>query len=530
MNFGIRNLITEKYYEKGENSMKKHIRKLAAIFILALSVSVCSGCQNSGDTQKDTLTVAFRNEPANMDPTGSSALTAFCIQFQNFDRLIVNNGDGTFSPSLAKEWEQIDPLTYRFYLEEGVKFHDGSEMTAEDVVYTIARAEKSSYSSSFFGYFNGEACKAIDKYTVDIVTYEPFAPFLTYLASSRGSIVPKAYIEKVGAEEFGRNPVGTGAFKFDSWTSGDNITMVKNEDYWNKDKEIACNRIINRFVTDTSARAIEIESGAVDISLHVAGNDAARLESTEGVKTQIGPSYSTTYLRFDTVNNDTFADENIRKALRAAIDMKTVVETVWGNGGEVAESYYSPVLLGWKDVCSSDYDEEAAKEYLAAAVANGFDAEKTYTIYCSGDSLETNAIQAFMSQWKNVLGLNFEMNIMDNATLTSKLNEGTGEIPFVVSSTNAAAGDPDHGLFVYKGTTCTTHNDPELFALINEAAAEFDTEKRIELYGQVQDMLHEGCYTIPMVNTNAIYGLNANVQGLKTDPGYVPDLTGVYFE
>ena len=181
-------------------------------------------------------------------------------------------------------------------------------------------------------------------------------------------------------------------------------------------------------------------------------------------------------------------------------------------------------------MCSSDYDEEAAKEYLAAAVANGFDAEKTYTIYCSGDSLETNAIQAFMSQWKNVLGLNFEMNIMDNATLTSKLNEGTGEIPFVVSSTNAAAGDPDHGLFVYKGTTCTTHNDPELFALINEAAAEFDTEKRIELYGQVQDMLHEGCYTIPMVNTNAIYGLNANVQGLKTDPGYVPDLTGVYFE
>lgn len=530
MNFGIRNSITEKYYEKGENSMKKHIRKLAAIFILALSVSVCSGCQNSGDTPKDTLTVAFRNEPANMDPTGSSALTAFCIQFQNFDRLIVNNGDGTFSPSLAKEWEQIDPLTYRFYLEEGVKFHDGSEMTAEDVVFTIARAEKSSYSSSFFGYFNGEACKAIDKYTVDIVTYEPFAPFLTYLASSRGSIVPKAYIEKVGAEEFGRNPVGTGAFKFDSWTSGDNITMVKNEDYWNKDKEIACNKIINRFVTDTSARAIEIESGAVDISLHVAGNDAARLESTEGVKTQIGPSYSTTYLRFDTVNNDTFADENIRKALRAAIDMKTVVETVWGNGGEVAESYYSPVLLGWKDVCSSDYDEEAAKEYLAAAVANGFDAEKTYTIYCSGDSLETNAIQAFMSQWKNVLGLNFEMNIMDNATLTSKLNEGTGEIPFVVSSTNAAAGDPDHGLFVYKGTTCTTHNDPELFALINEAAAEFDTEKRIELYGQVQDMLHEGCYTIPMINTNAIYGLNANVQGLKTDPGYVPDLTGVYFE
>ena len=511
--------------------MKKHIRKLAVILSLILLVSTLVGCGQSEDAaQKDTLTVAFRNEPANMDPTGSSAFTAFCIQFQNFDRLIINNGDGTFSPSLAKEWEQIDPLTYRFYLQEGVKFHDGTEMTAEDVVYTIARAEKSSFSSSFFGYFNGEACKAVDKYTVDIVTYEPFAPFLTYLSSSRGSIVPKAYIEEVGDEEFGRNPIGTGAFKFESWTSGDNITMVKNEDYWNTKKEIPCNKIINRFVTDTSARAIEIESGAVDISFHVAANDAERLDSTDGTKTQVGPSYSTTYLRFDTVNNDTFADVNIRKALRAAIDMDTIVQTVWGNGGEVAKSYFSPVLLGWKDVCGNDYDEEAAKQYLAEAVANGFDTSKTYTIYCAGDSLETNAIQAFMNQWKEVLGLNFEMNIMDNATLTTKLNEGTGEIPFVVSSTNAAAGDPDHGLFVYKGTTCTTHNDQALFDLISEAAAEFDMDKRVELYGQVQDMLHDGCYTIPIVNTNVIYGLNGSVQGLVTDPGYVPDLTGVYFE
>lgn len=509
--------------------MKKHFRKLAAILSLALSLGVLSGCSQSSDAEKDTLTVAFRNEPANMDPTGSSSLTAFCIQFQNFDRLIINNGDGTFSPSLAKEWEQIDPLTYRFYLQEGVKFHDGSEMTAEDVVYTIARAEKSSFSSSFFGYFNGEACTAVDDYTVDIVTYEPFAPFLTYLSSSRGSIVPKAYIEEVGEEEFGRNPVGTGAFKFESWTSGDNITMVKNEDYWNTEKEIACNRIINRFVTDTSARAIEIESGAVDISFHVASNDAERLESTDGTKTQIGPSYNTTYLRFDTVNNDTFKDVNIRKALRAALDMETIVQTVWGTGGEVAKSYYSPVLLGWKDVCGNDYDEEAAKQYLAEAVANGFDPNQTYTIYCSGDSLETNAIQAFMNQWKEVLGLNFEMNIMDNATLTTKLNDGTGELPFVVSSTNAAAGDPDHGLFIYKGTTCTTHEDPALFELIDEAAAEADIENRIELYGQVQDMLHEGCYTIPIVNTNVIYGLTENVQGLATDPGYVPDLTGIYF-
>ena len=114
--------------------MKKHFRKLAIILSLALSVCSLAGCGKKEDAQKDTLTVAFRNEPANMDPTGSSSLTAFCIQFQNFDRLIINNGDGTYSPSLAKEWEQIDPLTYRFHLQEGVKFHDGSEMTADDIL------------------------------------------------------------------------------------------------------------------------------------------------------------------------------------------------------------------------------------------------------------------------------------------------------------------------------------------------------------------------------------------------------------
>ena len=313
--------------------MKKRIRMLAIILSIVLAMGVLSGCGQGGSTQKDTLTVAFRSEPANLDPTGSSSLTAFCIQFENFDRLIINNGDGTYSPSLAKEWEQIDPLTYRFYLEEGVKFHDGSEMTAEDVVYSIARGEKSTFSSSFLGYFNGAACKVVDKYTVDIATYEPFAPFLTYLSSSRGSIVPKAYIEKVGDEEFGRNPIGTGAFKFESWTSGDNVTMVKNEDYWNKDKEVTCNKIINRFVTDTSARAIEIESGAVDVSFQITSNDADRLAETKGAKTLVGPSYATTYLRFDIVNNDTFADVNIRKALRAALNMEPVVNTVYGTGG-----------------------------------------------------------------------------------------------------------------------------------------------------------------------------------------------------
>jgi len=510
--------------------MSKKIRLIALVLSMALVVGMMAGCSKEDAGARDTLTVAYRNEPANMDPTGSSSLTAFCIQFQNFDRLIINNGDGTFSPSLAKKWEQIDDLTFRFYLQEGVKFHDGSEMTAEDVVFTIARAEKSSYSSSFFGYFNGAACKAVDKYTVDIVSYEPFAPFLTYLSSNRGSIVPKAYIEKVGAEEFGRNPVGTGAFKFESWTSGDNMVMVKNEDYWNKDKKVAYDKIVNRFVTDTSARAIEIESEAVDVSFHLAANDAARLEKGESTKVQIGPSYNTTYLRFETVNSTVFADPNIRKALRAALDIETIVNTVWGTGGVAAKSYYSPVLLGWKDVCSKDYDEAAAKDYLAKAVANGFDTSKTYVICCAGDSLETNAIQAFMNQWKKVLGLNFEMNIMDNATLSSKLNAGTGEIYLAMSSTNAAAGDPDHGLFVYKGTNVTTHKDPALFDLISKAAAEFDTQKRTQLYGQVQDMLHEGCYTIPVVNTNALYGLRGDVQGLVTHPGYVPDLTGLYFE
>lgn len=92
--------------------MKKYICRLAVILTLALLVCLIPGCGKEGEEKKDTLTVAFRNEPANMDPTGSSALTAFCIQFQNFDRLIINNGDGTYSPSLAKEWEQIDPLTY----------------------------------------------------------------------------------------------------------------------------------------------------------------------------------------------------------------------------------------------------------------------------------------------------------------------------------------------------------------------------------------------------------------------------------
>ena len=474
---------------------------------------------------KDALRVAFRNEPNTMDPTGSTSLTAFAICYEIFDRLIEDNGDGTFSPSLAESWEQVDDLTMRFHLRDDVYFHNGEKMTAEDVVYSIARAETSSYSSSYFGYFNGAACEAVDDTTVDLKVYEPFAPMLKYLASARGSIVCKSDVESRGVETFGREPIGTGKFKFESWESGSELVVAKNENYWG-DNDAPFDKIVNRFITDTSTRAIEVESGGVDIAFHIGETDAARLESGSNTKVQIGPSYNTFMIRFDTVYSDVFSDVNVRKAMRMALDMPSIVNAVYGTSATVATSFFSDQIIGHKAVGPEKYDPEGAKKLLEES---GFDLSKTYTIYSGNDNTQIAVLEAVTNQWKQV-GLNVEISVMDSATLSTAIRDCTGTTYLVTSSTNATTGDPDHGLFVYKGSDCTTHKDQKAFDMIAAAVQEYDTDKRRQMYEEIQDYLWDMCVTIPVAYTSVIYGTGSDVAGLPTDPGYTPDLTKVYFE
>ena len=184
-----------------------------------------------GTTAEETLTIAISGEPTTLDPYAHSVYYGFIPTTLLFDTLITKDADGAYAPELATEWEFIDDLTLRVKLREGVTFHNGNPLTADDVKYTLKVASESSFSSTLFACIDNDATAVIDDLTLDIKLKYAYAPLLEVLSSFRASIVDKETYE-ADPDSYARNPVGTGPMQMSNWFSGDRIELTAFDHYW----------------------------------------------------------------------------------------------------------------------------------------------------------------------------------------------------------------------------------------------------------------------------------------------------------
>ena len=449
--------------------------------------------QAESTASADTLRVILNSEPSNLDPHNNTRLTAWAVQEEIFDKLVTKDDDGNIVPDLATKWEQIDDKTTRFYLRDDVTFHDGTKLTADDVVFSLQRACEASGSKTFYISFDPENIKKVDDYTVDVATKEPFAAVLNYLASARGAILCKSAVESKGDEEFGRSPVGSGPFKFVSWTTGDKIVLERNEEYWG-DKPAYTN-LQFRFVTEATNRAIEVETGGADIAYSIAANDAERLQGNSDVNVITGPAYQYVYVSMN-MSDETLKDHRVRQALTEAIDIPSLVEAVYG---------------------------DSAKKLLAEA---GYGDGLELTIKMAEDNNFSTMAEIIQGMWAEV-GVTANIESMEQATYLEKAN--AGEVQIGMASTNAVSGDPDNAMMIWRTTAVNAIQacDPKIDEYLNAGASEFDTEKRAEIYKEVQQYMWDQDYAVPVCFPNVTYATRSNVSGLQCNPGSTPDLAKV---
>ena len=333
--------------------MKKSLLTASTIALLASMASA-----------QNDITVAIQLEPPNLDPTGGAAQAIDSVLYSNvFEGLTRFEGDGAVVPGLAKSWEISDDGTvYTFNLNSGVSFHDGTDMDAEDVKFSLDRARADDSTNAQKRLFSGITdVTVVDPMTVKVTLDQPNGSFLFNMAWGDAVIVAPESIENIAS-----NPIGTGAFTFSDWVQGDRLELTRNENYWGN--PAALESATFRFISDPTAAFAAVMAEDVDVFVGFpAPENLPQFEADSRFQVLVGNTEGETIL---STNNKMPPFDNllVRKAVAHAIDRQAIIDGAMFGYGTPIGTHFAPHNPDYVDLLgNSPYDPAKAKQFLAEA-------------------------------------------------------------------------------------------------------------------------------------------------------------------
>ncbi|MFW8593974.1 ABC transporter substrate-binding protein [Cribrihabitans neustonicus] len=320
---------------------------------------------------KDSVTIAMQLEPPHLDPTSAAAQAIDSVVYTNiFEGLTRFMGDGSVVPGLAESWEiSADGTEYTFTLREGVTFHDGSAMDAEDVKFSLDRARAEYSTNAQKALFEGiTGVEVLDPRTVKLTLDKPDGSLLFNLAWGDAVIVAPESIEGIKS-----NPVGTGAYSLQEWVQGDRITLARNPDYWGEAPALASATF--KFISDPTAAFAAMMAGDIDaFDNFPAPENLPQFEADPRFQVLVGSTEGETIL---STNNKKppFDDLRVRQAMAHAIDRQAIIDGAMFGYGTPIGTHFAPHHPAYVDLTGqSTRDLEKAKALLAeAGFAEGFE-------------------------------------------------------------------------------------------------------------------------------------------------------------
>lgn len=328
---------------------------------------------------RTSLVVALAEAPTSLDPADHRSRTSETVIRNMFDGLVTRDTRSGVHLELAEEMNWVDDTTLEVKLREGVTFHNGEDMTADDVVFTFERIIDENaieypevHTSPRKGLIAPlESVEKVDDYTVRLNFNSVWPPAMQLLVHQQ--IVPQDYIEEVGTEGFVNNPVGTGPFRFVEGQLDDQIVLERFDDYWGGAPDLepvapaAVERVVFRVVPESSTRAAALLANEVDIIQAVPNELVDTLAQTPGVNVQTAPGTEPIWLQLN-VDDPLFSDESVRQALNYAVDKELLIEAVYGGRAVPLPGPLSPFNnFANQDLEPYPYDPELALEMLAEA-------------------------------------------------------------------------------------------------------------------------------------------------------------------
>lgn len=393
------------------------LRSAKALAIAAtLTASFGASAAFAEQDGRSNLKIAMPTTWASHGPTVNSNFGAR-VAYSIYDTLVwrnyLSNADGSGSelvPGLATSWEQVTPTEWDFTIRQGVKFHDGTTMTTQDVAFSI----NNTYGDGLEPFAASGTIASVvarDANIVRITTKNPDPALLARMATVMGQVYPQAYYESVGQQEFGRVPIGTGPYKWGGRVAGESVRLEANDDYWGGKPPLFSITFLE--VPEVSSRIAGLVTGAYDIVTSLPPDQTRPIDNDAGTEIRAVAVENVHMITFRQYKEDRpQADKRIRKAMALSLDRALLADKLWA-GTTVAGTYD---FAGYGDYSLPDrgalpFDPEGAKKLLAEA---GYDGEEITIRIVSGYYTNmTRAMEVGIEMWKQV-GLNVKLDIIEN--------------------------------------------------------------------------------------------------------------------
>jgi peptide/nickel transport system substrate-binding protein len=485
-------------------------RFLQASAVTAVGLALAPLSRGWAQGTPGMFTIGINAEPGTLDPhhTAGSIVGNRYFGFV-FDALTEVDTNGRLGPMLATHW-QAEGATWRFRLRPGVAFHDGSIMSADDVVYSLERllfsAQESAIRASFLPYVT--SIRAVGPLEVEIVTpaADPLLPLR--LASPNAAIMPRAATEALGFDAVQTAPIGAGPYRVVEVRGGDRTVLEAHAVYWGGVPPVA--GVTLRVIPETATRVAALQSGEVDMATTLPPDLLDQVARTNGLRVDDVLLNNFMHIYFNTTTGLT-ADVRIRRALSLSIDRQLLADALWAGRVRVMSDYFLPTEFGFDPARGAfRFDPEAAKAELAAAGYAGeplrFTPPATY--YTNGRLVS----DAIVEMWRAV-GVNVDYEPLELAAWAER-SLTTQQIATLQSF--GTSGDPGAGSLVQEYANASWIGryypvDDAFRALVAEAGASLDQELRYRNYRQIADILDRDVPFAPLYQSVEFYGVRDGV-------------------
>lgn len=510
----------------GYTGKKDNMKKKTLIMVLMLAVCItlfgCAGGNNSNKSssgENNSIVVGIQNDLDSLDPHLAETAGTREVMYNVFEGLVKPDKDGNLVSAVASDYKvSEDGTVYTFILRENVKFHNGETVTAEDVKYSIERNAGMLEEEVLISAFSKiKSVNIVDPSTVEVVLSVADTEFIGYMTVA---IIPKDYANQA------TSPVGTGPFKYVSYTPQQSIVMEKFIDYW-KVNDSKIQKVEFRIVQNTDSVILDMKAGSIDVYPYLTDSQAEELKSTFNIEAGNSNLAQSLYLNN---SHEILGNKLVRQALCYAIDRDEIMSIVaGGKGTKLGSALYSGFGKYYKDVSDVyNYDVEKAKELLdEAGYKNGF----TFTIKIpSNYQFHVSTGEVIVEQLKKV-NITANIELIDWTTWLEDVYKNRNFEATVVGIDAKLA--PSDMMLRYQSDfsknyyNFTNKEYDEILALAMETT---DENKKVEYYHKLQEILANDAAAVYIMDPPTLVAVNKNLTGFTFYPIFVQDISTLDFK